>query len=210
LRDVRGVGVCMACGGAFLASDAAHAVARALDENATAIADVAARHAQRGADVVAAAHCPVCHAAMQRFHVGSVDVDTCMEHGTWYDRGELGAVRDALRAGRAASSSSPPAAVPASKRGRDNASGLELAHAPTHRKIQPNIGVTHAADLGAQHAIDRLTRDEQRQHRRQNSWYNRHTMRQDADNAVNDLARGNVAGAAFDVLDILFRSGGGW
>ena len=102
LRDVRGVSVCASCGGAFFAAAATTAIAAkvgavaaiaAIDDAGAAVADDAAALASRRVDTEAPAPCPVCRAVMERACVGTVDVDTCGAHGTWFDRGELRLVR---------------------------------------------------------------------------------------------------------------------
>jgi hypothetical protein len=142
---------------------------------------------------------------MQRFRVGSVDVDTCMDHGTWYDRGELGVVRDALRAGQGAASYE----VAASKGGDGAASesGLELAHAPTHRQpAAPSRGQQqfgHAFDPERRREVDRMAKNEQRMLRRQP--YDQRELVREERHLQRDIADGNVAGAALDVLEILLN-----
>jgi len=58
--------------------------------------------ATRAADTRPPVPCPVCRGAMQRHHVkvAGVDVDRCPAHGTFYDRGEVERVVEALRATR--------------------------------------------------------------------------------------------------------------
>src|SRR5262249_51902570 len=43
-------------------------------------------------------HCPVCSRMLQRASVtrAAVTIDLCAEHGTWFDRYELGLVLDAV------------------------------------------------------------------------------------------------------------------
>jgi Zn-finger nucleic acid-binding protein len=56
----------------------------------------------RAADTRPPVACPTCRGAMQRHHVkvAGVDVDRCAAHGTFYDRGEVERVVEALRATR--------------------------------------------------------------------------------------------------------------
>ena len=120
MKDVRGVAVCLACGGAFLAAAAVDTVARAFDEHAQSMASLAAQQGSKRVDAARTATCPMCSTAMARFRVGPVEVDTCFEHGSWYDRGELAAVRQALERGLPTAPVEPVEPPPT----------LELARAP--------------------------------------------------------------------------------
>jgi hypothetical protein len=75
-----------------LLDDAPVAVARDADARAT-VADV---------DTSAPAACPICRAAMLRApSLGTtVVIDTCIDHGTWFDHGELVLVANAVAAQR--------------------------------------------------------------------------------------------------------------
>ena len=134
LRDTRGAAICLQCGGAFLDAVAADSVVRALDESAQRAAALAGSnpHATRVVDNLAKlAHvdCPVCHTRMQRFAVGPVDVDTCVAHGTWYDRCELEDVRDVLTSTTTATATTTTATTTTT---------LELARPPPPRDNDDN------------------------------------------------------------------------
>lgn len=110
---------CGACGGVWLATDDAR---RMLETRSRVAADLAAT-AGRGARALAYkagdAACPVCAVTLDRSVVppGNTEIDVCAVHGTWFDRGELERVLDALMPARAvpplAPLAPPVAAAPA-------------------------------------------------------------------------------------------------
>ncbi|MDP2339970.1 MAG: hypothetical protein Q8O67_03345 [Deltaproteobacteria bacterium] len=97
MHVVDGVDVCVQCGALFLSSNAQEALARVFEP---AVVAVAAMGDASGTAVatVGAAECPVCVRRMRRSRVGPVDVDTCDDHGTFYDHGELALLRETLLA----------------------------------------------------------------------------------------------------------------
>lgn len=103
---------CWRCGGVFLRGAAADSVRLALDPHAHAAAERYAGSPFARVDLASAAACPVCRATMRRFPAGPVDVDTCGLHGTWYDPGELCAVRDALLKNGARGETPAPVPLP--------------------------------------------------------------------------------------------------
>jgi hypothetical protein len=111
LIDVRGVGVCKSCGGAFLPSTLAERVERALDPDMQDIGTDAASLGSRRVNVAVAATCPSCAATMRRYKVGAVEIDSCADHGSWYDRGELALVKAAIHRGARTVEMAPVAAV---------------------------------------------------------------------------------------------------
>lgn len=168
LKDVRGVAVCLSCGGAFVPAEAVDTVRRAFDEHAQSMALLASQQASRRVDDDAVARCPSCARSMSRFRVGPVEVDTCFDHGSWYDRGELRAVKAALEAG------APTAEVDVggdddhgSRDDDDNASattsGLELARDPVPVPPAPPLYTGSFIDDGARRAIAKLVKSEQRE-----------------------------------------------
>lgn len=168
MKDVRGVSVCLACGGAFLAGDAVDTVRRAFDEHAQSMASLAAQQGSRRMDGVRAVACPTCRQQMARFQVGPVEVDTCFAHGSWYDRGELVAVKDALAAGL------PTAAIEQS---------LDIAPKPA-RVIEPVLdprppapappgGGGFRIDAGAAKAIGKLRKSERTAEKRERKSHRR-------------------------------------
>lgn len=156
--------VCARCGGVFLGSAVSDTVTRALDPQSQG----AARHAADRAHAVArtrdATACPVCRAAMQRYRFGPhLEVDSCHAHGSWYDKGELGRLADALTQGVVAE----PVPVHAEQPG---GSGLELAERPAKKLPSYGAPVSRAVDPDVQQKINDLARfeahEEQRQDRR--------------------------------------------
>lgn len=189
MRDVRGVAVCTSCGGAFVSCAASDTVQRAFDPHAQSMAELAAQHA-RGPAVVdknARAACPSCGAAMARFRVGPVEVDTCFVHGSWYDRGELAQVRDALAAGAQTAEvdvggPAPPAAAAAAPA----VAPLELAR-PLKKSPLSTPRPASEIDPGAQAAIANLIKHEHAAIRRARSHRRRHGYDHSALEIVEDI-----------------------
>jgi Zn-finger nucleic acid-binding protein len=88
---------CGLCGGIWLDNEAAQRVMAKFDEAIVDLAGRAAAHAQKHPDERAAVLCAACKQPMVRRRVGSVDLDLCTAHGTWFDAGELTAVVSMLR-----------------------------------------------------------------------------------------------------------------
>ena len=136
---------CLRCGGLLLRGVAADSVRLALDPGSQEAAERTRGGPFARVDLQGPASCPVCRVHMQRFPAGAVEVDTCGEHGTWYDAGELLAVRDALiaRGVSAAVAAPAPAALPPSPPPArpvpvlPTSSGLELADVPARRRSAP-------------------------------------------------------------------------
>jgi hypothetical protein len=146
---------CWRCGGVFLRGDVADSVRLALDPRAHAAAERSAGSPFARVDLASAAACPVCRATMKRFPAGPVDVDTCAAHGTWYDPGELCAVRDALlangvRAEAPAPVPLPPVATPPPARApvappMPSMASLELAEVPrAKQRVARSEGMSFA------------------------------------------------------------------
>ena len=93
---------CAACGGVFVEhASLARLVGSARPSDG-------AQHARHAAHVPSTGktagyvRCPTCRQPMTPMNFGKrsgIVVDACREHGTWFDRGELGAVLDFVRAG---------------------------------------------------------------------------------------------------------------
>ena len=188
MKDVRGVAVCVSCGGAFVACAAVDTVRRAFDEHAQSMAALAAEHATKpnvdggGARMP----CPSCAREMTRFLVGPVEVDTCLEHGSWYDRGELVSVRDALRAG-APTAEVAPAAPRAAPPSPPAAAPLELARPLQKNKPSTPRAMSGTIDEGANEAIQRLIKSEHAAARRARSRHRRHGHDHSALEIVEDI-----------------------
>jgi Zn-finger nucleic acid-binding protein len=99
---------CPRCGGVWLATEPAEQLKKALERGAAKVADDpaglaesaclvaqdAARRVPFGAVVDTRRQgipCALCRAPMSatRLAHAAIDIDTCPEHGTWFDRGEL-------------------------------------------------------------------------------------------------------------------------
>ncbi|MCC7071686.1 MAG: zf-TFIIB domain-containing protein [Deltaproteobacteria bacterium] len=138
---------CWRCGGLFLRAALADSVKAALDKRAHVVAERCQASPFARVDLASAAACPVCRAVMRRLPAGTVDVDTCAAHGTWYDAGELRVVRDALMASGAhleeaprpapARPAAPAVTAPPQAMVAASSSGLELADVP--RRAQPAV-----------------------------------------------------------------------
>ncbi len=103
---------CTGCGGMWLDGAASRTVVAAVDPVAMQAADSVARAAEQAVDVNAQAACPQCRNAMERMPIpaANVVVDTCREHGVWFDRNELQqVVRAVASPGAAPAPPTPPA-----------------------------------------------------------------------------------------------------
>ena len=89
--DADGVAMlgCGLCGGIWLDNDSSRKVTQHYSDRVVDLAARAAQNAQTKPDVRKAAKCAECRCEMQRRTFGSVSVDVCAEHGTWFDAGEL-------------------------------------------------------------------------------------------------------------------------
>lgn len=126
-RDAGGVRLegCARCGGVFLARADVDRLLATLPADALSASD-----AVGGApvDTRAPLACPVCARPMARTHarLAAIDLDRCGAHGTFYDRGEIRKLADALRGStfRGAAAPSPAApAAPAAKK-KDEGTGV--------------------------------------------------------------------------------------
>ncbi len=193
LRDVRGIFVCLACGGAFLPSTARDAVARALDPVSQQTAALAGIRGTADVDTAARTPCPICRQPMPRFSVGGVDVDNCAAHGSWYDRGELEVVADALAAGASGVAVAAPTPAPAPP-----APSLELQQRTKKKPPKPpksSATTPQFQDPGAAAAIAKLIKHEHREAREQRRHHDRHhrhgnsSVAHDVADLIGDLLR---------------------
>lgn len=78
-------------------------MAYALEPELRTMAEVAAQHARAAVDTALPVHCPQCHTLLHRFQMtrARIELDACVTHGTWFDRGELGKVARELAVERA-------------------------------------------------------------------------------------------------------------
>ena len=90
---------CPHCSGAFLGSACARILLERLPHEAIATAWRADAGARVAVNTALAVGCPFCQRPMQRTRAAAagVEVDTCAQHGTWYDRNEIVGIAEALR-----------------------------------------------------------------------------------------------------------------
>jgi Zn-finger nucleic acid-binding protein len=90
---------CGLCGGIWLDNDSARKALSNATEEAAALAARASSRASSDVSVAAPVACPVCARGLVRRKATrhEVLIDVCNEHGTWFDRYELGLVLDAAR-----------------------------------------------------------------------------------------------------------------
>ncbi len=93
---------CGACRGVWLDSGSARRVAEALPPGVPSLEEEGARHAFAKPAKEAVIVCPVCSQTMVRTAVAGagIELDSCAEHGTWYDKSELQQVAAALALAR--------------------------------------------------------------------------------------------------------------
>ena len=97
--DAEGVAMlgCGLCGGIWLDNDAAQKVADHYSERVVEMANRASKSAARRPDLQVAARCAECRTEMQPRTFGTVTIDICADHGTWFDAGELATLVSAAR-----------------------------------------------------------------------------------------------------------------
>jgi len=85
---------CHACGGVWTDAAAAARLATAMDREILDVGKLAAQHAAESSPRISdiGRACPVCHKPLDRVRRARVVLDECKEHGTWFDRDELGRV----------------------------------------------------------------------------------------------------------------------
>jgi Zn-finger nucleic acid-binding protein len=99
------VDACVACGGLFIDNAASKELVRAFDRDLVTIATTLGigKGETVGAGVMQQnLSCPRCSSGLQSVDLPSarVEVDVCMEHGTWFDANELPKVARAYRRSR--------------------------------------------------------------------------------------------------------------
>lgn len=111
---------CLACGGVWTDTSAARRITEAVDRELVSIAKEAAKLAketdstyERMSDVEmhAGRRCPICGELLAGVRSAHVAIDVCAEHGTWFDKDELGRLARNLEFERV--SAAPPAGPPA-------------------------------------------------------------------------------------------------
>lgn len=96
-NDVAMLG-CGRCGGIWLTNDAAQRAVQTFDQAVIALADQASQRAAFNVDLGSSVACPVCQKILVRTksRESGIWIDVCGEHGTWFDRYELGVIFNAL------------------------------------------------------------------------------------------------------------------
>lgn len=89
---------CGECGGIWVDSESIPLAMKRVDKRIEELAGRAAEHATFRADTSRTAACPVCHFSLQRVPLSraGIVVDFCANHGTWFDRAELGRVLEVV------------------------------------------------------------------------------------------------------------------
>lgn len=109
---------CHACGGVWTDSAASRQITSTVDRELVTIAKEAAKNAtetdstfERISDIemMAGRKCPICAVTLTCVRSGHVAIDVCAQHGTWFDKDELGRLSRNLEFERV---SAPPAVSP--------------------------------------------------------------------------------------------------
>jgi Zn-finger nucleic acid-binding protein len=118
---------CGECGGIWLDNTNAQRAVASIDAQVLELASRASSHARHDVDRSPPVRCAECRAPLRRVKTTrlAVEVDVCAEHGTWFDRGELRVVLEALTARAPARLASDPYAP------------LNPAEIPDFRASQP-------------------------------------------------------------------------
>jgi Zn-finger nucleic acid-binding protein len=89
---------CGRCGGIWLDNTSAQRVVQTFDRAVVALADQVSTRAAFSVDLASAIACPTCRGPLARTRSpqSGIWIDVCGEHGTWFDRYELGVVFEAL------------------------------------------------------------------------------------------------------------------
>lgn len=94
---------CPKCGGIWLAAETFHAVTADRERQSAVLAFAPPLPSTSvAAETVRYAPCPVCRTMMNRLNfakVSGVVVDTCRQHGTWFDRDELRRIVEFIQGG---------------------------------------------------------------------------------------------------------------
>jgi Zn-finger nucleic acid-binding protein len=90
---------CGRCGGIWLGNEAAQRAIQTMDRAVVALADQVSNRAAFTVDVGAQVACPTCRRPLARTSSpqAGIWIDVCGEHGTWFDRYEMGLVLEALQ-----------------------------------------------------------------------------------------------------------------
>jgi Zn-finger nucleic acid-binding protein len=90
---------CLSCGGVWTDSAASRQITTTVDRELVSIAKDAAKHAHETDSTFArisdielhvGRKCPVCAETLSAVRSGHVAIDVCANHGTWFDKDELG------------------------------------------------------------------------------------------------------------------------
>ena len=151
--DRAGVLGCNACGGIWADIETSQLVAAVLDPDLVDLADRAASHAARstkGAPLAGGGtrHCPTCGEALSRVHTASTNLDVCMVHGTWFDRGELQRVSRKLDAERDLQIPRGPQGEPTWVSGKTSLNASREAPPVDHGAVAADIAGGLAVEAG--------------------------------------------------------------
>jgi len=114
---------CLACGGVWTDANASRRITTTVDRELVTIAKDAAKRASetdstyaRISDVEqhSARACPICAGTLECVRTGNVAIDVCAQHGTWFDKDELGRLSRNLEFERV--SAAPTEEAPATSR----------------------------------------------------------------------------------------------
>lgn len=91
---------CAGCGGIWVDDESSRRLIAAPSAQAARLASVASRNARQDVDTSSTVVCPVCQKTMrhQDFPNARLRLDVCDAHGSWFDKGELAALIELLRA----------------------------------------------------------------------------------------------------------------
>jgi Zn-finger nucleic acid-binding protein len=156
---------CHDCGGIWLDSETSARVRERLDTQTIQVGEIAAGLAEVPFPPhQASPPCPICRVPMQTWTVASTDVevDSCNEHGTWFDRGELQTlIRELMaRITEPASPAFPPVSADDGQPGTYTLSSAELRAQmmmqygvdPSAPPASPGLGI--AQDVATGLAVD--------------------------------------------------------
>lgn len=85
---------CLSCGGVWADVPASRQITTTVDRELVGMAKKVAEHAESTPDLEPlprrSRRCPICGGGLTAVRSAHVSLDVCAEHGTWFDRDELG------------------------------------------------------------------------------------------------------------------------
>ena len=111
--DVDGVRLCLRCGGVFADNAMTRIIVTTLDRALLGMSLAVRLGKTPVRDDGSGVFCPDCSNVMSKVHVtpAACDVDACVDHGTWFDAGELEEVMRAYAAQRKRGARAPKFAL---------------------------------------------------------------------------------------------------